>query len=176
MNIYFSSLKLIAPFGNDVNEVLFSLLNKYWEGNGFSLDYSSMNQLKDSVPAHSRKFSKRKVSPRLGSCTLSDFHEITLPGDDHASFLFSVITTDIKILSQVITEVKKIIARYVVEKLKNGQDRYSFEDAKNVLFKFEDEEDQSISEEELAEAFDAFPHVIKIHEWLLVNGNYPVAC
>lgn len=176
MNIYFSSLRLVAPFVNDVNEVLPSLLEGYWKENGFSLDYPPVNQLKDSVSVNSRKFSKRKVSPRLGSCTLSDFHEITLPGDDHASYLFSVITTDTKVLHQIMADVKKILVTYVVGKLKEDQNRYHLEDVKNVFFKFEDEEDESVSEEELAEAFDFFPHVCKIHEWFLANGNYPVAC
>lgn len=164
ITIYSGSLKLTAPFKNDVVDVLSPILNEYWEKNHFSFGYIPINQLKDKIVAGSRRFSNREVSARLNGSTLSDLQGVTLIGDDHASYLFSVTTTDKDILEKTISDVRKLLTKYLLGKLKEDKMNYFLEDTKKVCFDFEGD---------VEEIIDAIPYADLLHEFFLDNNLYP---
>lgn len=173
--IILKSFVLIAPFDNDVTQTL-NFHWEYWKTYGFEHVRDQKNPLKDLVGTYSSSFSDRGSSAKLGSYTLSDFKEQTRPGDTSAMYIFSVMSTEKKIVDETIKDVRAKFKKYAEKRSSQGYP-HSLSKTRETIFKF----DGIISEnldgagklKKWAELVELFPYVDVLYRWLLINRNYP---
>ncbi len=179
MNVYLKSFQLIAPFDNDVVQTLNAHWD-YWGKYGYTfVDHFEQpaNELLDSLGTYSHNFGKRISSAKLSGHTLSDFHESTRPGDPHAVFVFSVISTEKDIVDETIEKILPNFLGYIQRKRREHED-WQITEVKETIFPlngigFENLNREAQKIESWEKLIWRFPYVDKVYKWLLINRNYP---
>ncbi|MFA6999538.1 MAG: hypothetical protein WC241_00295 [Candidatus Paceibacterota bacterium] len=176
--IYLKTIDILAPFNNDVFKVLMEPVISFWNENGFNPDYHPLNPLKDFPGNHTGRLVERKSSARRGAHTLSDFREVTRPGDKTAVFTFSVISTERDIAEDIISKIHPLFSEYIrVEKTENLE--YKLSKTTETFLNFKKIGDKRLNyegkKEKWEELIDVIPYVDLLYRWLLIGGNYAEA-
>lgn len=132
MVAYFSSLLLTTPLNGDAGKRLLRLLKSYFKINGYTIN---------------KQFNESELSFCVKSSeTIYDLREITVAGEDHASYVFSVATEDKKLLGVMMFNVKKILTRFVLDELVKGHLTYKLMDSVEAHFEFDGDWNKAVKD------------------------------